>query len=171
MGIAALSTLASNGLILHIVGYAATNLAVFLSVIAVYNLTGKEEISDLDGLAQRAPFVALVMSASLFSLAGLPFFAGFVTKFYLFTAVADAGFLWLVGLAMVNSLISLYYYLVIISHLYIKSAPEGYSTRLSIPPVTTFTLAVLLLTIVVIGIYPAPLVDAINAASLVILPR
>ena len=170
MGIAALSTLASNGLVLHIVGYGAANLAVFLCVIAVYNLTGKEEIADFDGLAQRAPFVALVMSASLFSLAGLPFFAGFTTKFYLFTAVADEGFLWLAGLAIVNSLISLYYYLVIIRHIYILPAPEGNSARLRIPLVTSGTLMVLLLTIFVIGVYPAPLVDAISAASQVILP-
>ena len=54
------------------------------------------------------------LTVALFSLAGLPFFAGFTTKFYLFTAVAAGGYLWLAGLAATASLISLYYYLMVI---------------------------------------------------------
>jgi NADH-quinone oxidoreductase subunit N len=170
MAIAALSAMAAEGLILHMVGYAATTLALFVSVIAIYNLTGKDEISDFDGLSQRAPFVALVISSALFSLAGLPFFAGFITKFYLFTAVAAEGFLWLTALAILNSLISLYYYLSIIRHMYIVPPPEGTQERLSIPLLTKGVLGALLLAIVVIGVYPAPLMDAIVTARSAILP-
>jgi NADH-quinone oxidoreductase subunit N len=170
MAIAALSAMAAEGLMLHMVGYAATTLALFVSVIAIYNLTGKDEISDFDGLSQRAPFVALVISSALFSLAGLPFFAGFITKFYLFTAVAAEGFLWLTALAMLNSLISLYYYLTIIRHMYIVPPPEGTQNRLSIPLLTKGVLGALLFAIVVIGVYPAPLMDAIVTARSAILP-
>ena len=127
MGIAALSEtspLASNGVMLHIVGYAFTNLAVFVGIIAFFNMTGKEEIADFSGLADRHPFLAAAMAIGMFSLAGLPFFAGFTTKFYLFTAAANEGLLWLAGLAIVNSLISLYYYLVVIRHMYIQPVPD-----------------------------------------------
>ena len=58
---------------------------------------------DLAGLAHRAPFVAVVMAAALFSLGGLPLFAGFVSKFYLFNAAASQGLLWLAGLAIFTS--------------------------------------------------------------------
>ena len=168
MGVAALSPLASNGVILHLAGYGVTNLAAFLCVIIFYNATNKEEISDFAGLADRAPFVAMALSVSLFSLAGLPFFAGFTTKFYLFTAAADEGLLWLVGLAMTTSLISLYYYLMVIKQMYMVPADE--STPLRVSLVSGTTLGMLIVGIIVIGVYPGPLVDAIEVATKAILP-
>ncbi|MFQ5825869.1 MAG: NADH-quinone oxidoreductase subunit N, partial [Dehalococcoidia bacterium] len=118
MGMAALSSMASSAIVFHLAGYAATNLAAFVCIIAYFNLSGKEDIPDYAGLAERAPFLATTLAAALFSLAGLPFFAGFTTKFYLFTAAANEGLLWLAALAMVNSLISLYYYLLVIKQMY-----------------------------------------------------
>lgn len=167
MGIAALSTLASNGLIFHLIGYGVTNLAVFLVIIIVYNSTKKEEIVDFAGLSERAPFVAMALSVGLFSLAGLPFFAGFTTKFYLFTAVADEGLLWLVGLAITNSLISLYYYLLIIKQMYMHSYTA--SDTVEVSRLNGAVLWILVMGIVVIGIYPGPLVKAIEAATAAIL--
>ena len=97
-GVAALSsdsTLASNAIMLYLVGYSVANLMVFAGLIAFFNTTGREMITDLAGLADRQPFLAASIAMGLFSLGGLPIFAGFAIKFYLFTAVADAGFLWL----------------------------------------------------------------------------
>ena len=168
MGVAAISPLASTGVILHLVGYGITNLAVFLCVIVFYNATNKEDISDFAGLAHRSPFVAMVLTASLFSLAGLPFFAGFTTKFYLFTAAAQGGLLWLVGLAMVNSLISLYYYMMVMKQMYMMPAAE--SSPLSVSMLNRGVLGAMLAGIIIVGIYPGPLVGAISAATKVILP-
>ncbi len=155
--------LASNGVMLHLVAYAITNMAAFLAVSSIYNATGKDEVRDLAGMARRAPGVAVVMAAALFSLAGLPIFAGFASKFYLFTAAATQGLLWLAGLAIFASFVSLYYYLMIIRQMYIErpedSAPIGVS-RLSLG-----VLGALFVAMVFLGIYPAPLVDAIQAAS------
>ena len=189
MGIAALSTLASNGVMLHLVGYAFTNLAVFVGIIAFYNMTGKEEISDLSGLADSHPFIAAAISIGMFSLAGMPFFAGFTTKFYLFLAVANEGLLWLAGLAILNSLISLYYYLVVIRHMYIQSAPELapetgpapsnsvphtgedlQSAKLSPTPLLIGVLVVMVLGTIFVGVFPFPIVEAIEAATAAILP-
>ena len=168
VGVAALSHDASNAIILHLVGYGVANLAAFMVVIAYYNLTGKEEIRDYAGLATRAPFTAMVMAAALFSLSGLPFFAGFITKFYLFTAAAQAGLLWLAGLAIFNSLISLYYYLIVIRQMYIEKSSE--TTPLRIPLLSTGIMAALVIGVLFIGIYPGPLVDAIDTVSDIILP-
>ena len=124
-GIAALSSdsvLASNGIMLYLVGYSVTNLVVFAGLIAFFNTTGREMITDLAGLADRQPFLAASIAMGLFSLGGLPIFAGFAIKFYLFTAIADAGFLWLAGLAIFSSLVSLYYYLQVIRQMYIEPA-------------------------------------------------
>ncbi len=125
LGVAALSPLASTGLIFHLVGYSATNFLAFSCVIAYQNATGKEEISEYAGLAQRQPFLAVALSISMFSLAGLPIFSGFATKFYLFTAAAQQGLLWLVIIATAGSLVSLYYYLMVVKQMYLGKPAEG----------------------------------------------
>jgi len=120
---------ATRGVILHLTGYVFTNLAAFGCVVALQNLNGgRDMITDFAGLARRAPFVALAMMVALFSLAGMPLFAGFVTKFYLFAAAARADLLWLVLLAVINSTISLYYYLLVVYQMYVRP-PVGYEAE------------------------------------------
>ena len=159
----ALSHLASNGIMLHLVAYGITNMAVFLAVSAMFNVTGSEEVASLAGTARRAPVVAVVMAVALFSLAGLPIFAGFASKFYLFTAAASQGLLWLAGLAIFTSLISLYYYLMVVRQMYIEPAADP--ARVSIPRATVALLGLLFVGMVLVGVYPAPLMDAIQSAS------
>ena len=163
LGIVALTPLASNGLIFHIVGYSATNFAAFTVIIAYQTMTGKEDIADYAGLGRRHPFMAMVLSMSLFSLAGLPIFSGFATKFYLFTSVADAGFLWIVIIAMVSSVISLYYYLMVIKQMYVSESDETTPLRLTVP--ITGALVCLLGAVILFGVYPGPLLDLIEDAT------
>jgi NADH-quinone oxidoreductase subunit N len=187
-GVAALSsdsTLASNGIMLYLVGYSVANLVVFAGLIAFFNTTGREMIADLAGLADRQPFLAASIAMGMFSLGGLPIFAGFTIKFYLFTAIADAGFLWLAALAIFSSLLSLYYYLQVIRQMYIEpawAAPEDNpekppeelvsATSLTSAPsvVMLFVLGVGVAALFWIGVYPSPLLEPIEAASRAILP-
>ncbi|MCH8194818.1 MAG: NADH-quinone oxidoreductase subunit N [Chloroflexi bacterium] len=166
MGIAALSPLASNGLLFHIVGYSAANFAAFACVIAYENLTGKQEISDYAGLSRRQPFMALVLTGALFSLAGLPVFAGFATKFYLFAAVGNEGLLWLVIVAVAGSLVSLYYYLMVIKQIYLGEPEEDEPLRLSVS--TVGLLGALGAAVVIFGVYPGPLIKLIEKATAVL---
>ena len=168
VGVAALSAASSNAVILHLVGYGLANLAAFVAVIAFYNVTGKDEINDFAGLADRNPFIAMALTVALFSLAGLPFFAGFITKFYLFVAAAEEDMLWLAGVAIVNSFISLYYYLTIIKQMYMQPAEDRGPVRLSLP--IGGLLAILVVGTIAVGVYPSPLVDIIETATAVILP-
>ena len=166
VGIAALSGdshLGSNSIMLHLVGYAATSMAVFIAVIAFFNATQKEEISDFAGLADRNPFMAAAIAIGLFSLAGLPFFAGFATKFYLFTAAANQGLLWLAGLAIFSSLISLYYYIMVIRQMYMVPAESTDPHPAS--PLLMGLVVLSVLAVFFVGIYPGPIVDAAGAAS------
>ena len=158
-----LSHLASNGVMLHLVAYGITNMAAFLAVATMFNVTGSEEVASLAGAARRAPMVALVMAVALFSLAGLPIFAGFASKFYLFSAAASQGLLWLAGLAIFTSLISLYYYLMVVRQMYIEPAADP--ARVQIPRATIALLGLLFVGMVLVGVYPAPLLDAIQSAS------
>ena len=223
-GVAALSAdsvLAANGIIFYVVAYSVTSMLVFACLISFFNMTGQEEIADFAGLADRQPFLAAAIAIGLFSLGGLPIFAGFTAKFYLFTAVANGGLLWLAGLAIFSSLISLYYYLQVIRQMYISPAvappvplpvaggqdidggedepdPESSSeesqshaleeeehhedSHHGFPPLMPPELAlkpsalmigvalVMLVGVFCLGVYPAPLMDAIEAASKAIFP-
>ena len=158
-----LSHLASNGIMLHLVAYAVTNMAAFLCLAAVYNITGRDDIAGMAGVARRAPTVGLVFAVSLFSLAGLPIFVGFTSKFYLFNAAAAQGLLWVAGIAIFASLISLYYYLQVVRQLYIEPAEDA--ARIPVPRLTLGVLGALFAGMVILGIYPAPLMRAVQHAS------
>jgi NADH-quinone oxidoreductase subunit N len=168
MGIAALSETAASTLVLHLTGYVITNLAAFVVVIAFYNASGKDEIADYRGLAERAPFLALSLTVALFSLAGMPLFAGFATKFLLFQAVAKEGLLWLAALAVVNSLISLYYYLLVIKQMYVGEAEE--KVRLRVPVSVNAVILALVIGVFVVGLYPQPLFKATDHAVHAVFP-
>jgi NADH-quinone oxidoreductase subunit N len=168
MGIAALSESAASTLVLHLTGYVITNLAAFVVVIAFYNASGKDEISDYRGLAERAPLLALSLTVALFSLAGMPLFAGFATKFLLFQAVAKEGMLWLAALAVVNSLISLYYYLLVIRQMYVGESDD--KVRLRVPVGVNAVIVGLVIGVFVVGLYPQPLFKATDRAVHAVFP-
>ncbi len=158
-----LSHLASNGVMLHLVAYAVTNMAAFLCLAAIYNITGRDDIAGMAGVARRAPLVGMVFAVSLFSLAGLPIFVGFTSKFYLFNAAAAQGLLWVAGVAIFASLISLYYYLMVVRQLYIEPAEDA--TPIATPRLTLGVLGALFGGMILLGVYPAPLMEAIQHAS------
>ena len=158
-----LSHLASNGIMLHLVAYAVTNMAAFLCLAAIYNITGRDDIAGMAGVARRAPLVGLVFAVSLFSLAGLPIFVGFTSKFYLFNAAAVQGLLWVAGIAVFSSLISLYYYLQVVRQLYIEPAEDA--APIPVPRLTLGVLGALFAGMVGLGVYPAPLMEAVQYAS------
>ena len=156
MCITAISEETGSALLLHLVGYLITNLAIFMAVIAFYNRTGKEEIAQFKGLAQTNPYLALVITSGLFSLAGMPLLAGFVTKFILFQSVVSAGYLWLVVVALVASTVSLYYYLQVIKQMYLYQPEDdgnGSNERWSLTVTGYLSTGILFLGIVWVGVY------------------
>jgi NADH-quinone oxidoreductase subunit N len=93
----------------------------------------------------------------------MPIFAGFVTKLFLFQAGWDAGLEWLAALAVLGSLISLYYYLLIMKQMYMYAPPRR--GRVYVPPVLVGVVAVLMVAVVGLGIYPAPLLEVADNAG------
>jgi NADH-quinone oxidoreductase subunit N len=164
MGIAGLSHDTASALVLHMTGYMVSNMAVFVVIIAWYNLTGSDEIDDMRGMRERAPLLAGALAGALFSLAGLPLFAGFVTKFILFQAVTDEGYYWLAAIGVVTSVISLYYYLQIMRRAFVAKPHEG-EGRLSVPLLMQGLTAALMLGVFYVGLYPQQLFEAIDNAT------
>lgn len=175
IGLSALSQLGSTGLILHLVGYAFASMTIFIGVIAFFNATGKDNIVDLSGLADRHPLIAASIAIGLFSSAGLPIFAGFTTKFYLLVAATQQDLLWLAVIAIINSLISLYYYLKIIRQMYIEPISTSTATsnsniyRLKVSRLLIGMISAMVVGTIFVGVYPFPIVEILDTASLAIL--
>ena len=168
VGIVPNTVIGANAVLLHVIGYAFTNLAAFTVVIIIELKLGKETIADFAGLSKRAPVLAMIMTGALFSLAGLPIFAGFLTKFYLFTSAVDKSLEWLVVVAVATSVISLYYYIRIVREMYITETED--ESKLPVPALVGLLAWVLFAGTIAVGIYPAPFVDATNAAVTVLTP-
>ena len=165
LGMEEVGDLLASGLMFHLVGYGLTNFMVFACVSSL-SIHGKHSIEDYAGLGRTTPFVAMALTAGLFSLAGLPFFAGFASKFYLFAVVADVAggiLIWLVALAIINSLISLYYYLVVIRGMYMVLPDDA--TKVDIGRWNALVVMVLLLAVIGVGLYPEPIVAWAQAAA------
>jgi NADH-quinone oxidoreductase subunit N len=108
--------------------YILSNLAAFGVIMAVQNATGKENIADFDGFYKTNPKLSLIMMLALFSLAGIPPIAGFFSKFFLFAAAAKHNFYWLVFIAVINTTIALYYYLMVVKAMFINKTETPVET-------------------------------------------
>ncbi|MEO9256280.1 MAG: NADH-quinone oxidoreductase subunit N [Tepidiformaceae bacterium] len=163
-GDAGVGRAASAALLLHLTGYIISTLALFTALTAYHNRTGSDTVRGMRGMAETQPFLALVITVSLFSFAGLPFFAGFATKMFLFQSATTNELLWLVGLGVVNSFISLYYYLMIVRQMYLFDPAPGMK-RFRVNPLMWGLGAALMLGVFFIGIYPGPVFKGASKAA------
>jgi NADH-quinone oxidoreductase subunit N len=115
-------------IVYYIMVYIFSNLGAFGVVAAVSNFSNKENIEDYNGFYKTNPGLSLIMMLSMFSLAGIPPVAGFFGKFFLFTAAAEKGFYILVLIAVINTIISLYYYLLIVKAMFIVKSDVAIPT-------------------------------------------
>jgi len=152
LGLVANTPMGASSVYLYGWIYLFMNLGAFAIVVCISNAMGSHELSAYAGLGKRAPFLSGLLALFLLSLAGIPPTAGFVAKFYVFAAAYDAGWLWLVILATLNSVISVGYYFKILHAMYFQppSASAPVEISLSIRLALGLTSAVTLL----LGVYP-----------------
>ena len=120
LGVIAGSALGMTSAVYYLLVYIFSNLAAFGVIAVIENKTGKVEMDDYNGLYQTNPKLSLVMMLAMFSLAGIPPFAGFFSKFFIFASAAREGFYVLVLIALINTIISLYYYLLVVKAMFIN---------------------------------------------------
>ena len=168
LGVVAASVLGMTSLVFYLMIYLFANLGAFIVIITFSNGGGGDAIEDYAGLSQRSPGLALAMLLFLLSLAGIPPLAGFVGKFYLFAAVMKEGFLWLVLVGVLNSIVSLYYYLQVVRQMYI--VPPRTEEPVPDSPALSGALLITMAGVLLLGIYPAPLVELIRVAARALLP-
>jgi NADH-quinone oxidoreductase subunit N len=157
IAIIAKSSLSSSSLMFYMLTYAFMIFGVF-GIVILLGRKGEEnlEIENYSGLAYKHPVIALTMTIFLLSLGGLPPLAGFVAKFYIFSAALKEGYLILVIIAVLNSAISLYYYLKVIVFMYMKEPVKPFNITLS--PMTLLVIAISVFGTIQLGIYPDPII-------------
>ena len=149
--------------------YAFTLVGAFGVVALVRSETGGDDLTNFSALWSRSPLLAGCMSIFMLSLAGLPPLAGFFGKFYLFSAAIRAGgnhgLLWLVALALFGSLISLYYYLIVLKVIFVDETPPSTpASAINVDLLQRISLAILAGVVLFFGVLPGPLLARIIAA-------
>ncbi len=133
IGVAANSQFGASGAVYYLLAYLVTNLAAFGIVTVVGRSLGSDEISAYAGLSRRSPGLALALLAALLSLGGIPPFAGFFGTLLVFGSAIQQGMLWLALVGIANSIIGLYYYLMVLKVIYVYRSEEEARPLVSVP--------------------------------------
>jgi NADH-quinone oxidoreductase subunit N len=167
-GYVLVALLAANDLgvgsaLFYLFAYTLMNIGAF-AVVIIVGRKGEPALSiaDYAGLGFRHPFLGLDMSIFMLSLAGVPLTAGFIGKFYIFSAAIKAGFTGLVIIGVMNSLISVYFYLGLVVNMYMKESPREPEPI----PMMSFAVITVILTAIgtiYLGIFPAKLLGLARA--------
>lgn len=164
MGVSpATDLLGQSAILFFLVSYAFANLGAFTAIIAISNKLNSDLIEDYSGMGKRAPLLALGLTLCLISLIGMPPAAGFMAKFYIFSGAVKNGLLWLVIIAVINSVISAYYYLRVVKVMWLgkpasdEKVPSSGALRLA--------LSLACLGVLFVGIAPAFAMKAAEFAA------
>ena len=156
MGFVLLTAAGLKAILFYLVVYLFMNLGAFYVVVLVENGSRDEDISHFSGLGSRAPFAAISLAVFLFALTGIPPFSGFIGKVYLFAEVINQGIYWLVLVAAINSVISLYYYARILKVMFLEDPTE--TGELSVGIVPRVMLGILVVPTLLLGVYWEPVI-------------
>jgi len=150
--------------LIYMLGYIFTNLGAFAIIIVMERSTGSTAIADYAGLARRAPALAFGLVAFMLSLIGFPSTAGFIGKFFVFAAAIENRYLWLALAGVINSVISVYYYFNVVRLMFFERGGDA-APAIAHSAALRLAVAVSLIMIFVIGLYPQPFVELVRLSS------
>ncbi|MFQ5848672.1 MAG: NADH-quinone oxidoreductase subunit N [Candidatus Methylomirabilales bacterium] len=169
IGFVAGTEMGISAILLYVLIYAFMTAGAFAMVILLRTETVKGDlIEDFAGLSRVNPMAAAAMLVFLLSLTGIPPTAGFVGKFYLFGAAIKAKYYWLALIAVINTAVSLFYYMRVVMVMYMQEAPEALTLSSSRPLYLALSFAVL--GTLIIGVYPGPFLELARASVFGLLP-
>lgn len=153
-----------TAMLVYLFVYAFMQLGAFTVLVLMrrQDVVG-DELKDLNGLFFRQPFAAVAMLLFMLSLGGIPPTAGFMGKFWLFSAAIESGYVWLAVIGVLNSAVSLYYYIRIVVYMMLKNEPAGSEPRQS--PAMAVAMGVAVVATLVLGVYPQPLFEFAQASA------
>jgi NADH-quinone oxidoreductase subunit N len=155
---------AYGAVLFYAAAYVVMNLGAFLVAVRVGegHRVDNPGLQHFNGLAERSPLLALLLLVSLLSLGGIPPLFGFTGKWFLFAAAMKKGHWFLVLSAVINSVVSLYYYLTVVKHAYLLRAETQEPLRTG--PALKMVALALFAALLVFGVFPRPLIEAAEAA-------
>jgi NADH-quinone oxidoreductase subunit N len=164
MGVVAGSTRGVAAMLIYLFVYAFMQLGAFAVVVLLRrrDVVG-DELKDFSGLAFRQPFAAFAMLLFMLSLGGIPPTAGFMGKFWLFGAAIESGYVWLAVIGVLNSAISLYYYVRLVVFMYLRRETIG--SEPTSTPALSLALGVAVVATLALGIYPRLLFEVAEASA------
>jgi len=168
MAVAVLNDTGVAAILIYFFMYMIMNLGAFLVVQVVADKSGSEDIETFSGLGYRSPLIGVVMTIFLISLTGLPPTAGFIGKLYVFTSVMNAGYVWLAIVGVLNSVVSLYYYVRVIRNMYLRDV-ESQREKITFNKTIIVLLLVLAVPTLIFGVYFGPIVDWANASMIALM--
>ncbi|HKI79170.1 MAG TPA: NADH-quinone oxidoreductase subunit N [Ignavibacteriaceae bacterium] len=158
LGLVVMSNQGIMAILIYFAIYAIMNLGAFFVVMLIANKIGSEEIDDYKGLGTATPLLGISLAIFLVSLTGLPPTAGFIGKLYIFIALVDAKMIAVAIIALLNTVVSLYYYIRVLKNMYLdKSEKEIEKFSASTPNLAL--LGILVVPVILFGIYFTPIVD------------
>jgi len=164
VGFTACNAEGAAGILFYMLSYAFMNIGAFAVIILIGKKGEKNcNVSDYAGLAFKKPVLAAVFTVFLFSLAGVPPTAGFIGKFYLFSAALKSGYLWLAVIGVLNSAASVYYYLRVTVFMYMKDPTEEFDWAAATPSIALCLLVSVVATLA-LGIVPGTILELAQKA-------
>jgi proton-translocating NADH-quinone oxidoreductase chain N len=154
-----------GGAMMHLLVYGFMNTGAFLFIALVEYWDVGRTFEDYNGLATRAPMACVAMTAFMFSLAGLPPFAGFFSKYVLFAGAVQAGFWWLAAVGAINSALSLYYYSRVVKAMWIEEPTGEFNIRSTPTGIYVAVLVAAVATVLLLPAFGLVADTAINAAA------
>jgi len=150
--IVALGASSGNSVFIYATAYSIASIIAFGALILVQQQVGSDSFDSFNGLSKKNPFLAVVLTIAMLSLAGIPLTAGFIGKFFMFTGALKQYQVLLVLLAVVNAIISIFYYFRVIIAMYFRDTDRA---EVSIPFYYKFVLAFAAIVTILIGVFPA----------------
>jgi NADH-quinone oxidoreductase subunit N len=154
-------SLSRNGIFFYSLAYSVATVAAFGVLKLVADQRQREDYASFNGLAKTNPLLAFVFTVAMLSLAGIPLTGGFFGKFFIFGAAMDKGYTGLVIFALLMSMVSIYYYLRPVIAMYMRPAEADMTAPVEVGPLQSFTLVVLAVLTLVLGIFPFLLSDVL----------
>ncbi len=156
-------TIGQSSILFFLLSYSLTNLGAFIAIIAISNKVNSDQINDFSGVGKRSPLLAMGLTLCMISLIGMPPAAGFMAKFYIFGSAVQEGLLWLVIIAILNSVISAYYYLRVVKVMW--TGEPASAEKVGGSGALVFALTVSCLGVLFFGLLPGVAMNLAQTAS------
>jgi len=159
LGLAVFNMQGISAMLIYLMAYLFMTLGAFYVLVLLDNILKSDELVDMKGLAYRAPVLCVMMGIFMFALSGIPATAGFIGKFYLFSALIESNLVWLALVALMNAVVSLFFYIKVLKFMFLMKPNEEDSGKLKFSGWSYAVLLLLAVPTVFFGLYFTPIVQ------------